>query len=476
MRRRVGGLLAAAVALGACGGGGAGGGGGGGGKTATPPVDTRPVVRGDWTYYGVLQGLSPDVRDVSADEGGNVYVAGTDALYVKRRDDERFLRFDAENAGLTASCNSAAEMMNDSPATPFFQCPVIAVAGASPGNAIIGFDGFGQEADGGAWWALETGGADVVAFDAAQKKLARTRHVFVASPPGVICGTSGEEFAATCPGTDPWWSFGRRLVRRITHIVVNHDRSSPLYGDVFMGGNHGTFAALLARTSERGWVDRTAGRGPHFAAAKDVWEHLHPAIVGILGEFLPAENHGLSLDPRDGTPWGSNGIRTAFVGGYGADLSDARWWMGSVLDLWKDSGDPWSGPTNDRVSSMSHCADGTLWIGSYTHGLARIAPDGAISYLAPQGAGGEGVSAVACDPADGSLWIGLAAGGVVRLRDGAFQPVDTTGVPAFAAQPVLSIQIDRWATPRVLYFAFGAAKDGAGATVAGGGVAAYDGP
>jgi hypothetical protein len=84
---------------------------------------------------------------------------------------------------------------------------------------------------------------------------------------------------------------------------------------------------------------------------------------------------------------------------------------------------------------------------------------------------GEGVSAVACDPSDGSVWIGLAAGGVMRLRGGALETVDTTGLPAFTRHPVQSIQIDRWSSPRIVYFAFVASSDG----TVGGGVGAYDG-
>ena len=154
---------------------------------AATATDLTPVTRGHWTYYGGLQGLSPDVQDVSADEGGNVYVAGGDALYVKRRTDQSFLRFDAANAGLTKNCNDAADILVATPAKPFYQCRILAVAGASPGKAIIGFEGFGYLAVA-TDWAIHAGGADVVAFDPDKGALARTRHVFLASPPHIVCG------------------------------------------------------------------------------------------------------------------------------------------------------------------------------------------------------------------------------------------------------------------------------------------------
>jgi hypothetical protein len=273
----------------------------------------------------------------------------------------------------------------------------------------------------------------------------------------------------------------------VFRIVVNHDTWSPLYGDVWMGGSHATFAVLLANAAARGWTDRTAGWEPaYWQHAKDVWEHLHPSILSSLGHLLLGEGWALSLDPRDGRPWGSNGIRTAFVEGYSGDLGGKnRWGMGPwsgthpYLDLWPDEGDEWSGPTNDHVRSMSHCQDGTLWIGSLTHGLARIDPDGGISYppLPDPALHGDSVSAVACDPSDGSLWIGLGRGGVLRRHaDGTFELLAAPAAVSWRGQPVQSIQIDRWSSPRVVYFAFQATRDAAGAVLAGGGVAAYDGP
>jgi hypothetical protein len=439
---------------------------------------------GSWTFYGKGQGLPGSTHDVSADEGGNVYVAGGDALYVKRRQDERFLRFDDANAGLTANCNDPAYLTAFAPPTPFGLCPVLSVAGAAPGRAVVGLGGFEYEQANWAVWAVESGGADVVEFRPEQGTLARARHVFVASPPHVICSLTGEEFAETCDPLDPWWVNGRRLVRAIHRIVVNHDRSSPMYGDVWMGGYHGTFAALLARAAERGWRDLSAGFGSQWADTRDVWEHLHPMIVTPEGQALYGEGRAISLHPHTGEPWGSNGLRTVRVAGYGADLSHNRWWMEPFvgtggepwLDLWPDRepSKPW-GEDFDDVSSMSHCEDGTLWVGSYAHGLARVDAAGGVDHPAlPPGR--RGVSAVLCDPADGSLWVGLAQGGVARRASGgAWEVVEVPGAPAFAALPVLSIQLDRWSGPRALYLAFGA-RHPLTRAVSGGGVASYEGP
>src|SRR5215208_6407050 len=89
------------------------------------------------------------------------------------------------------------------------------------------------------------------------------------------------------------------------------------------------------------------------------------------------------------------------------------------------------------------------------------------------------ITAVACDPSDGSVWIGPQDGGIVRLKSGTF----TSGAnllpdtaPEFATKAtVRNIQIDRWATPRTVYFAHLPYKDATGTTKPGG-VTAYSGP
>ncbi|HEU0051771.1 MAG TPA: hypothetical protein VFQ39_01295 [Longimicrobium sp.] len=478
-------------------------------------VTMHPAKVGNWTYYGAGMGLSLDTQDVSADEGGNVYVAGGDAIYAKARTDEAFLRFDASNAGLTQNCNDQDQYTNQTPPKPFYMCRIISVAGAASGKAILGFDMFDvQEFDGHTWaeWPMSAGGADVVAFDAGAKTLTRVRHVRVNSPPHTICawtspppGFYGRVLQCDDP-TPPnyWWVDGRRVFGRIVRIVVNHDKTSPLYGDVWFGALHGTFSALLANAEARGLMDRTAGMGPEWVDAKDVWEHEHPVMSGPLPgqSFVNGEGWALSIAP-DGTPWGSNEYRTTYIGGYpdltilnnpGSPTQNSDFWMGlapNYLDLWPDPmvPDP-TDPTGktltmdylsaqaDHVRSMSHCPDGTLWIGSLTHGLARIPPGGGSpSYVSlPDASLQNSVSAVACDPSDGSVWIGLfQAGGIMRYRNGQFERVDTTGAPAFATHPPQSIQIDRWSNPRIVYFSF-MPYQASGAITVGGGVAAYAGP
>ncbi|MFN7134198.1 MAG: hypothetical protein ACK4N5_19115, partial [Myxococcales bacterium] len=67
------------------------------GGTYTPPdagvPPVPPVTWGDWTHYNADNLAPQDVRDVSGDESGNVWVAGWDALYVLRDGQTMFERF-----------------------------------------------------------------------------------------------------------------------------------------------------------------------------------------------------------------------------------------------------------------------------------------------------------------------------------------------------------------------------------------------
>ncbi|GEJ59400.1 hypothetical protein [Anaeromyxobacter diazotrophicus] len=464
---------------------------------------TPPFTKDGWTFYGTAQGLSRDVNDASADEGGNVYVAGGDALYAKRRGDAAFQRYDAAASGLTQNCYAGLPAESDPafpaainrvhPAPPGAPrlCPVVSVAGAAPGTAVVGLKGIGTDEDLDADWAQDSGGADLVQFDGA--KLSRTRHLFLASPPQTVCvapdasGRLVESRATSCPNPpDPFfWQVGRRKLRQVLRIAVNHQAGTPLYGDAFLGGTHASITAYLHDSAARGLRDRTAGQPAKWADAKDVWEHDHPAFwSNTRNAFLTGYTHAVAVDPRSGTPWCSNGFRTAWLRGYGADLHDDVWWLEPETaanplwyDFWPDNAVP-TESIDDNVESLAFCDDGTLWIGSSAHGLARRDPGGGVTYLSlpDPGTHGDSVYAVACDPSDQSVWIGLGWGGLLRWRDGQFTALDPAGLPDFARQPVRSIQIDRWSNPRIVYAAFMASADASGAISAGGGVAAYAGP
>jgi hypothetical protein len=440
-----------------------------GGDTVPPPpppphVDP-PVVNGDFAFYGTAQGLSPDVWDVSADEGGNVYVVTGDALFAKKRGDVDFQMHDPASIGITKNCDEAKTKA----------CPLVSVAGGAPGVAYVGLKGIGTDGDSDPDWQLSSGGLDVLAFDGSA--VAKTRHVEVAGVPHQMCD---DHSAPPCPVGDLIYAKGRRKVRQVLRMAVNHDKSAIQYGDVWIAGTHGTFSLLVANADKRGWVDLTKDF-PGMEDRRFVWEHDHPAISamatinGVLtSAFLTGESTAIAIDPTTGDPWASNEVRTATKKGYGAGPSN--WWV----DMWPGQTGPtsadrhmdiWPDPTTtpgydamdprwlDAVSSLSFCDDGTLWIASSLHGIVRRGADGTMAFVDLPPGTGNNASAIACDPADGSAWVGFGWGGFGRW-DGRWwiMTPQQAGLPFATNGPVRSIQIDRWASPRVVYLAHAASS------------------
>lgn len=474
------------------------------GGAPEPPLKPG-VAFGDWTFWSSDQGLPPRVEDVSADEGGNVYVAARGAVFAKAKADGAFRRFDAANAGLTKNCYIADPAKHDefinvaTPPIPLSMCPVISVAGSTPGKAVIGFKGVGTDQDKDAPWALRSGGADVVTFDGAS--LSRERHVFIAGPPGTVCEQhvcntleAGCTRGIECPcgilpdgSRDykrengrlvcyPWGTFtdGRLKSRQVQRVVVNHRKGTVGHGDAMFGATHGSFSVLVANPEQRGWTDVTKG-DPAWADAKYVFEHQHPANVDpVTNQFLSGDAWALAVDPRSGVPWFANQHRATSIPKYATMLQPfydpdvwEPWWgnmtghESGYLTFWVSASAP---SEMDATQSMSFCDDGTLWVGSLTRGLARVSvspTEGTVNGVRHVSLPPEffnRVYAVACDP-DGTVWVGSEVNGVLRYdpssdtwRHGA--SLFPAGVPELAwSAPVRSIQIDRWSSPRVVYFA-----------------------
>jgi len=430
-----------------------------------PPVDA-PVVKGDFTFYGPPQGLPATVWDVSADEGGNVYVAAGEAVLAKGRTDRDFERFDPAAAGLTPSCDEARTQA----------CPITAVAGRDAGKAVLGYEGAGKyDDDNDPLWMRRSGGLDLVTFDGTT--LAKERHVEVGSPPHTVCYAWLDDAHTTCHPLDMVWLEGRFKTRTIQRLAVNHDTSRPLsYGDVMISGQHGTLSILVADPAGRRWPDLIKGAAG-YDETYGVWEHHHPDNY-LYGRLLTGEGWAVAIDPTTNVPWFANQFRLGSMPAYAttARPSSQNYWGPIVPDrpyiaIWEPDSNPDDEALRDNVTSISFCDDGTMWVGSYNHGLARLPKDAAEfeQIAVPGGAGG--ALSVACDPSDGSLWVGFSWGGFGRLAGGTWrQLIDPSEIPSFARGPVLSIQIDRWSSPRVVYLAHRQSSAGPG------GVTAYAGP
>lgn len=448
------------------------------GCTLSCPTPPKPPVTldGGWTFWSKDQGIDPNVWDVSADEGGNAYVAAEDALFVKAKGATDFTRVDPAAAGLTASCHPASEIDVASPTDAATVCPIISVAGAQAGKAFVGFKGVGIDDDADALWALRSGGADEIAFDGT--KVTRVRHVLIASPPHHMCEHWLDAQHTQCDPNDWTWVNGRMKLRQVQRIVVNHDASRPMsYGDALFAGTHASISVLAAHPAQRGMLDFTNG-DPAWVDSQWTWEHEHPALDWPDGRFLTGETWALALDPKTNVPWFANQFRMASMPGY-AQMNAPTWndwWGGMVPDypyiaIWQPTSSPDDASLRDNVSSISFCDDGTAWIASETNGLAHMGTDGSFSLVSLPPNLGNSALAVACDPSDSSVWVGFGWGGFGRLKDGAWT-LTPPGAPTFAAKnPVRSIQIDRWSSPRVVYVASQPSQ-----RYGPGGVTAYDGP
>ena len=517
-------VLACALAVGGCGSSKQASSQGGttptgaGTPPAQPAAPTPPTSVGDWTFYGAGQGLPAQVYDVSADEGGNVYVAGGDGVYAKPSAAaaraagavDAFKRFDASNAGITQNCFQGLDpwtatgadlyrVAHPNPPGPPAMCPIISVAGAAAGKAIIGFNGYGTDGDLDGEWAKDSSGLDVLAYDPVAAKVTRTRHVYVATAPGIVCGAFEQPGSGStkpvCFGWDEFMLYGRRKLHKVYRIVVNHHAGTPQYGDVWMGGTHATLSAFFNDQAEaRGWYgnawirDCATAPGadptvcPKFqdpvTGAWNVFEHEHPAFNTTpfpndptipIGPDKTGDTWALAIAPN-GQPWAHNGLRLAAMHGDTADLgAGVRMDWKLVFDLWPDT------PTtfdDDAVRTMTFCPDGTLWVGTLAHGLARVnTTNGSISGLALPAGTGQNVWALACDR-NGSLWISTDWAQIVRYdtKAGSFStpPAD---LPSLAHHVAASIQIDEWSQPNpVVYFAMQSLKEEPG------GVVSYSGP
>ena len=149
-----------------------------------------------------------------------------------------------------------------------------------------------------------------------------------------------------------------------------------------------------------------------------------PFVVFGTPEGLSHDNVRAVLHARNGVGWVSTS------GGGLNRIEDGR----VVGTLGRKDGLP-----TDEISTLHEDREGALWIGSYTAGLARLAPDGrglAVFGLA-EGLPNAEIRAILEDR-QGRLWVGTR-GGLARLDavTGRFTPVLDPGLPAEGVAAIL---------------------------------------
>ena len=478
--------------------GGNPGGGPDGGRPDAGPPDAGPPDGGpgasitppdlgtDWKFYATAEGLPPgNVMGVSADEAGNVYVAGgTAGLLVQRGGQGAFRKYGIADGlhpygylngdaalAYRVPAGSAAD-----PAPNLGATPVISVAGGRAGMAFVGYAGKPHCEDawkGDQWtpaarWGdasvYKSGDADKVTLTADGVAVV---HYDIFSGPGVV-------------GDEP---VGREKLCSIYRIVYQHGTNY-----VWFGGNHG-FALGKAD-----FAGNPTCNGQ--LACTGVLEHSHPGFNDTGGNLVTGDYWGIAIDPLS-----QGGFHDVWFGGMarttrfrfgeaGGDFWTAQpktedYTSGNIndpknaaakaayqnrLDVWPDGVEEYDGAGNptyptpaqwsaglDLVSGIAaDPADGSVYIASFGRGIRHLDRSGNFieDLTAKSGAlFADNVSAIAIDT-DGSLWVGYRyEGGISRIRRGSATQHYANLLGPLEKSPVFDIQIVP-GTPRKVLVAF----------------------
>ena len=457
------------------------------GGTDAGVIIVPPILGAGWTFYGTADGMPPNnVMGVTADEDGNVYVAGGDAgLFVQRGGRGSFRQY-----GIADGLHPYGYLMGDmakfkgvpdgSPSDPnptLAATPVISVAGGKGGTVFVGYQGKPRCED--AWagdqWSQPSAWGDPAVYksgDADKVTLAGDAlsvvHYDIFSGPGVVAA-------------EP---VGREKLCSIWRIVYQHGTNY-----LWFGGNHG-FALGKADFAGNPTCNGQLG-------CAGVLEHVHPAFNDSAGNFVTEDYWGIAIDPLS-----QGGLHDVWFGGmarttrfrfgetggsyFDAEARTEAWTKNNInapanaafkaayqnrLDVWSDgvgeydaAGNPtfptpaqWSAGL-DLVSGIAaDPADNSVYIASFGRGIRHLDHDG--NFVGDLTAENKtlfanNVSAIALDT-DGSLWVGYKyEGGISRIhKGGVVEHYANVLGPQLEKSPVVDIQISP-TSPRKVFFAF----------------------
>ncbi len=434
-------------------------------------VVTIPSSAG-WEFYGRQQGGPRFVYGVSADQGGNVWVAGgEDGLFLMKKGDNTLRRFTLED-GLHPYGIMRDGVGGPPPGDKYLK--VISVAGGPSGTVFVGYEGKppqkGMPTCEDEWDQSYNAGREPIAAiyksgDADKVTLKadgtlKVVHYDIHTGPNKV---------------------SREMRGREKLCTIHRIAYDPKTQSVWFGGNHG-FARGDAEFDGNVPV---ACFDPRPYTDKDFWwdfscngllEHVHPAISGAPA---PGGSAPVLTDRYFGIAVAENG--DVFFGGqlrstrfrYGTN--GGNYWRAQAetedppyswnrFDIWedKDRDEEWPYPTeadrvDDHISAMSVTSSGDVWVSSFFYGLARLSPNGTVQTkvmqdlinYTPAGNGKPAQapsSAVAVDPQDGSVWVGAHWwGGMTRLKSGEVMKYGTNvfGSQLVNGSSVSDIQFDR---------------------------------
>ncbi|WP_224362960.1 CBM96 family carbohydrate-binding protein [Hyalangium versicolor] len=420
-------------------------------------TSTPPPTGSEWTFYGTAQGGPQTVYGVSADAGGNIWVAGgEEGLFVLQKGQSTFRRFT-----MADGLRPYGYMLDGSAPSGVKYLKVISVAGGPAGVAFVGYEGkkpaAGMPTCEDEWDQAYAAGRTP---DASIYKSGDADRVTLSG--------SGIQVVhydlSTGPNKVAAEPRGREKVCNILRIAYD-----PKTKSVWFGGNHG-FA--WGRADFAGY---SCAPGTWDYGCAGVMEHVHPAINGWNSDgtkmvLLTDAYYGVSV-ASNGDVWIGGAIRSTRFR-YGTNGNN--YWQAQVetegssyvwnrLDIWPDAVSEPTPPTraqrvDDNVSGMSVISDETVWVGSFTKGLAQLNSTGQVlRTLSTELIDGHGyVSSVTGDPLDSSVWAGTAwGGGLSRVRGSTVTKYGSGVLPnALLYMRVTDIQVDRSSTPRRILIGF----------------------
>jgi hypothetical protein len=384
-----------------------------------------------WKFFGTQHGGPRRIYGVSSDKSGNVWVAGgEDGLFLLEPGATRFRRFTMED-GLRPY-----GYMPDGSAPPGDKyLKVISVAGGPANTVFVGYEGMpGKGADHceNNWDGVRRNPARYKSGDADRVRLGADGklsvvHYDIFSGPNVV-------------RDEPE---GREKLCNVLRLAYDENTNS-----IWFGANHG-----FAR-ADADFPGNPTCNGQ--LRCSGIEEHTHPALnaYGDSGGdvLLTDAYYGVAVHSSGDVIFGGANRSTRFRYGTTGNnfwaaqtATEARANASNRIDIWKDAVQEPAMPrsnerVDDHVSGMAVLGD-TVWVSSFTRGLARMDIDGNdIQYVnVPE----KQLGTVAADPTDGSIWTGARWLGIVyRLNGG----VRTYGCPEFGTRlcssRVSDIQVD----------------------------------
>ena len=427
-----------------------------------PPLPTAP----GWKFYGVDQGGPQTVYGVTSDEGGNVWVAGgEEGLFLLKPGAETFQRF-----GLKDGLRPYGFMPDGSAPTGPKYLKVISVSGGKAGTVFVGYEGMpGNGAD-----HCESNW-DGPSPDPARYKSGDADKVSL-QPDGTLSVVHYDIFSG--PGVVRDELRGREKICSILRIRYDKNTQS-----VWFGANHG-FARGEAEFNGAPMCNGQLG-------CSGVLEHVHPHINALNAAgnvvLLTDAYYGVGLDSNGDVWFGGSDRSTRFL--YGTN--GRNFWssqagtennMANKLDLWPDAKPEYSKPNErvpDSVSGVTVAQDGSVWVSSFSNGLAQLDPSGNVTRRLGDGSGlvARHLSSIATDPADGSIWTGASwGGGISRVKGGNITnySLNTFGRKYVMAR-ISDIQADRSGSTRRMLVAFMGHDDTLNKKWVTGGIGIYSG-